>query len=322
MSRLSILIPFVGTTQLLEETLLSVLENRPEQSEILVVLGRRYDDPYQLGDEVRFVQAPPRAGLVGCLNLGIGMSRAEIVHVLACGTEVTDGWADWALSHFGDPQVACVAPLVLDSRTPGRVIAAGSDYLRGGSLQWLRPAPSVAELPAEPMPVLGPHTAAAFYRKSALERVGCFEAEAGDRLALVDMALLLKHAGFEALSDPHCQVRLSPAARDRAGAFRRAWDAERLFWRWASVHGWGGSLASHVATLTTEGMRGALRPSLLPWMAGRLMGGLSIGSHRRCRRRLRQAAEAVSATGAHGAPHFAGDAARSPRDSHATVSRG
>lgn len=319
MSRLSILIPFVGNAQLLEETLVSVLENRPEQSEVLVLLGRPYDDPYHLGDEVRFLHAPPRASLVGCLNLGLGMSRAEVVHVLACGTEVSEGWADQALAHFQEPQVACVAPVIVDSRTPGRVIAVGAEYLPGGTLRWLRPALSVEELPAEPLPVLGPHTAAAFYRKAAVERLGGFQS--GDRLTLVDLGLALERSGYRTVCDPGCQVRLAPAARDRAGAFRRALDAERLFWRWAAVHGWGRSLTRHATALTTEGVRGLLRPTLLPWMAGRLLGSLAIGQHRHCRRRLRQAAANLPAHTAPGAPHFDALEARTPRDTHTTVPR-
>ena len=38
-SRLAIIIPFLGNSQRLEETLVSVLENRPDDCEVIVVLG-------------------------------------------------------------------------------------------------------------------------------------------------------------------------------------------------------------------------------------------------------------------------------------------
>ncbi len=68
--RLSILIPALGIAEELERTLLSVLENRPEDAEVVVVDAFGYDDPYDLGSaEVRLihsdlaVSAKPRLGL-------------------------------------------------------------------------------------------------------------------------------------------------------------------------------------------------------------------------------------------------------------------
>ena len=55
--RLSIVIPAPGDESTLEETLVSVLENRPENSEIVVVLGFGYHDPWNVCEEVRFIQA-------------------------------------------------------------------------------------------------------------------------------------------------------------------------------------------------------------------------------------------------------------------------
>ena len=57
MPRLSIVIPVLGDPQQLDDTLLSVLENRPARCEIVVVHNRPYHDPYHLCEEVRFIQA-------------------------------------------------------------------------------------------------------------------------------------------------------------------------------------------------------------------------------------------------------------------------
>ena len=62
MPRLSCVIPAVGTTQDLETTLVSVLEKRPDDCEIIVVLNESYADPYGLKDEVRFVE------MIGAVN--------------------------------------------------------------------------------------------------------------------------------------------------------------------------------------------------------------------------------------------------------------
>ena len=66
--RLSIVIPAPGDEETLEETLVSVLENRPEDSEIVVVLGFGYHDPWSVGAEVRFIQAPIGSNRVACIN--------------------------------------------------------------------------------------------------------------------------------------------------------------------------------------------------------------------------------------------------------------
>ena len=68
---LSIVIPTPGDADALEETLLSVLENRPEGCEVVVALGCDYDDPWGIAEEVRFVRAPVGAGLVECVNAGV-----------------------------------------------------------------------------------------------------------------------------------------------------------------------------------------------------------------------------------------------------------
>jgi hypothetical protein len=131
---LSIIIPVAGSTQGLEETLLSILENRPADCEVIAVLGCEYDNPYGLEDEVRLVDAPGRETLE-CLVHGIAQAAAPIVHVVAPGVEVSVGWTDAPLAQFADPQVAVVAPLVLDGPQSRRIIAAGLSYFSGGAVR-------------------------------------------------------------------------------------------------------------------------------------------------------------------------------------------
>src|SRR5690606_41752343 len=64
-------------TTLFRSTLLSVLERQGTECELVVVLRTRYDDPYHLRGEVRFVDMPARAGRVECLNAGIAKSSAD-----------------------------------------------------------------------------------------------------------------------------------------------------------------------------------------------------------------------------------------------------
>ena len=129
MLRLSIVIPVLGDPQQLDDTLVSVLENRPANCEIVVVHNRPYHDPYRLSDEVRFIEAERGTALAECLNRGLAASRASVVHVLTCGVEVSAGWADVAFRRFGDPDVAAVGSVVLNRDDPEKAISAGASTL-------------------------------------------------------------------------------------------------------------------------------------------------------------------------------------------------
>ena len=63
MPRLSIVIPVLGNLDRLEDTLVSVLANRPADCQVVVVLDQPYADPYDLKDEVQFIELPGQGRL-------------------------------------------------------------------------------------------------------------------------------------------------------------------------------------------------------------------------------------------------------------------
>ncbi len=307
MPRLSIVIPPDKDIALLEATLVSVLENRPDDCQITVVLNDVYDDPYDLRGEVRFVQAPVGAGRVTCLNAGIVEGDSPFVHILACGVEVAPGWADEALARFDDPGVAAVAPLLLDRDDPDVVVSAGMSYRAGGAVQLLGRQAARAAVSQYPLAVPAPDTRAAFYRRSALDLVGPLQGKVDDRLAALDVAMTLEHVGLRCATEPQCRVYASASELPRANGFRRALEAERTFWRWAPRAGWPWSLVAHAAVVAGECCTSFPRPAMLAKLAGRTLGSLcfGIGSHRRNHRRVVQLAEQAQAPRhAPGKPHF------------------
>jgi GT2 family glycosyltransferase len=274
-SRLSIVIPALGKLDLLESGLVSVLENRPARSEILVVLNDEYDDPYDLKEEVRFVTAPVGTGLIESVNVGIAASVAPIVHLLAGGAQVTDGWTEAPLARFADPQVAAVASLVLDGRDSNLVLEAGVEYHPGGKRLPRMAGQSVEQLTAESTRVLGPAATAAFYRKEAVTALGLpFDPAVGDLLADVDLALRLREAGHLAVFEPASRIHYTPdqTASDRSFALARA--MERLFWRHAGSVGWLRSLSAHGLLVAAESSRCLIQPTNVSHLAGRLAGWL------------------------------------------------
>ena len=274
MSRLAIIIPHFGDTAALEETLASVLANRPAESEIVVVQGRPYADPYALGDEVRFVDGAQAAGVAAAVNLGVAAGRAAIVHTLACGTTVCEGWADAALSHFQNPAVGCVAPLLLDAESPETVLAAGTIYREGGDVRTLHRGKPAAELGPKPKKVTAPHAMAAFWRREALEAAGGAPVACNARVWNVDLGLSLRQLGFLTVLDPRSLVCAAAARAFPAGRLLAAMDSERLFWRWAPAVGWTRALAMHAALVAAEGFRGLVDLGIVARATGRTLGCL------------------------------------------------
>ena len=276
--RLSIVIPAADAAAL-EDTLVSVLENRPADCEIIAALGMPYDDPWNIGEEVQFVQAPTGTGMVGRVNLGVAMSRGEVVHVLAAGWKATEGWADAALPHFDDPNVAAVAPVGVAADDRGRVVAAGVRRTAGGRGVLTVPARSAervdsfrAEAVAAPA---APALEAGFWRVDVLSRGG-FATACGDELAAADMAALLSCAGECVVLQPESRVVWGQPAK-RPSSFVAGMNAERLFWRSLPAQAALPALMAHAFEIVRHAVATAPM-GMLPMLAGRLMALVQFGS--------------------------------------------
>jgi hypothetical protein len=299
---LSIVIPVLGDPRQLDDTLLSVLENRPANCEIVVVHNQPYHDPYHLGSEVRLIAAERGATMVECLNQGLAASGAPVIHVLTCGVQVCPGWADPALRRFGDPRVAAVAALVVHRHDRRKIVSAGLGYAADGTA-WRLERFDPSDAPADDPPdFCGPDTLAAFYRRLPLESRGGFSSWAGDSLAGIDLALALRRAGYRCVLEPRSVAHVDAAATYVEPAFRRGRNGERLFWRWAANHGRWSSLLAHAGLLAGQCITALWRPSLAVQLTGRAWGTLQLVFARR--RPAAAAASAIARPSVIAAPHF------------------
>lgn len=286
-SRLAIVISSVDSVEAFETTLLSVLESRPARTDIIAVHAHPYADPYQLQGEVQLIAAPVRSNYVTCANLGLRAATADVVHLLAAGCLVRDGWTEGALRHFRDPRVAVVAPLLLDLAEPTHAVSAGLHYLAGGARRSsTRFVADVHE--AGVAPILAASLAAVFYNRVTLNAVGLLGTDVGTELADMQLGLLLRQAGYQSLVDPTLQVRVPNAPLEQVGAYHRALYAERMFWQHAPTVGWFRSLLAHPLTVARELAAEIPRPSIVAALAGRVAGLLSLGSIRRRQQLLGQ----------------------------------
>jgi hypothetical protein len=279
---LSIVIPVLGQLKKLEDTLVSVLENRPSRCEIVVVLNEPYDDPYELAGEVNFIQAPLNAGLVDCLNLGVAASGGSIIHTLGCGAEVTPGWTEAALPHFVRAEVAAVAPRVIDRGNQAQTLSTGVGYRPGGAAWRLGFRQSIdTALPHMP-DYFGPDLLAGFYRKSAWEAVGGLCPEITGHLAGVDLALALHFADRQCIVEPNCRILADRCDMPEGERLGGGCNAERLFWRWARRMGWFRAGAGHAALLLNECLECVVRPATLLGLFGRAWESMLVPFRRRC----------------------------------------
>lgn len=155
--RLSIIIAHRGDVAALEKSILSVLENRPTGTEIIVAHNGSYPDPYSLGDELTLLEVDT-TNPVALANAGLRFSRSPVVYLLAEGASVSgDRWADDSLAKMaGDISLVALAP-GLD-----RVNWQTYDHLPGG-----------------------------FYRKHVLQALGGWNEHVAWENAAYELALLL-----------------------------------------------------------------------------------------------------------------------------------
>jgi hypothetical protein len=282
--RLAIVISATGSIELLESTLVSVLENRPADCEIFVALDREYNDPYDLAGEVQFVSGR-QSRLIDSVNQAIATTRAHFVHLLASGCTVSEGWTNPALGRFGDRRVAAVAPVVYDADDPARIVAAGLAYSASGRRTLV--AHGKSETPAS-VNLLGACSFAAFYRRAALELVGGLCPQLGLAQADVDLACSFRQAGMLAVVEPSSRVmaRLDFGAHE--SPFRQALHEERLFWRNLPEQGRLRAVAGHFGLAAWDVMRSFPRPAMAIKLAARGLACCQLGHYARRAGELRQ----------------------------------
>jgi hypothetical protein len=292
--RLSIIIPCLGGAAEFDSTLVSVLQNRPADCEVLVAHCEPYSDPYSLRGEVEFVEFPA-GSLVELINAALDATSGEVVHILGCGLEASEGWTTPALQHFEDQEVAAVSPVVLaaDRET---VFAAGIRWTLGGARHIITDRRIISRgsgrLRAK---ILGPLLTAAFFRRDVLIALGGLETTLGDQLADVGIGLAIQALGRLHVSEPASQVFHSAAdAHSPLSGFAAGRSVERLFCRSAAAHGWTLALALHALTITGDSLRQAPRLSALQSLAGRGAAWLELGALRAYEQRLTAANDRLS----------------------------
>jgi len=274
-----------------DATLVSVLQHRPADCEVLVIHSESYDDPYALGHEVRFIERRSDS-LAGLVNAGLEAARGQVLHVVGCGLEATEHWTEAALGHFADPDVAAVSPII-HANDGESLVAAGLAWTLGGARTVIRDSRIIsAGSGRRKASILGPTLAAAFYRREVLIALCGFDAAVGDELADVSLALDMRAIGRLHVCETSSKLiehRPRPAVASRG--FGSGLAKERLFWRHASARGLAVSLGLHAPSVASDILRQLPSLSVLSSLVGRCAALVDFGALERHERHLAAALE-------------------------------
>jgi hypothetical protein len=308
--RLSCILPVMDRVAEMEPTLVSLLENRPSDCEILLVLTVPYDDPYELGNEVRFLQAPPRSDTLAAINFALAKVESPFIHLLSVGLAVTPHWAERALAQFADPQIAAVAPVVHDVADSSKILSGGWEYDRlGGPWQIgsaelhesAVPDGAILAHPAKTAArsIIGPLYQAAFYRTMALELLGGrLPTACGATWSDVDLGLMLHYIGYDAVVDASSVVlgTANVVARTPALGYTSGRHHEQLFYRNSAHASWLDVSVRHPLQVLAELCGSVTQPRKLLQTLGRAStwtGSSTWKKHRASLEDSRRAAAAM-----------------------------
>ena len=229
--KLTIIIPYNGSPASLEETLVSLLENRPEKSEIIVVLNVPYENTYDLcEEEVRFAQNPEMSrSFESAVETAVKRTDGEILHIVPCGSLVSGGWADAARTLFhDDPKVTCVIPLL--RKTPGLVLTQGFHFSDAGDLLPVYGETVEVQKRTENSHV--PHPFGVFFRRESYAAAGGLDPSFGGTLAVVDLALKARKNGGKIVATAESSLTVPANMLYPDGPENTRRQVKRLFRRW------------------------------------------------------------------------------------------
>lgn len=291
---LSIVIPSQRRADLLRACLASVRCHAPAGTETIVVDDGSRDALVSRTAEsfpVRILRLERCRGFCVAANAGIHAATAPIIELLNDDTEVTPGWASAALACFADPQVAAVAPLVLNPAAngqPPRIDSAGDRYYLGGIAGKRGHGETLQAEYLQPGPVFGASASSAFYRRDVLLRVGAFPESFGAYFEDVDLSFRLHRAGYHIHYEPASRVlhhgSSSYGRRDRRLLERQSLNEELVFWRNLGGPPLRQALPRHGLVLLAKAWRRWEEGNLIPYLGGRLR---AIGEWARLRQHWR-----------------------------------
>ncbi|MCO8121477.1 hypothetical protein NHH03_06995 [Stieleria sp. TO1_6] len=252
--RVSIVIPLQRDDAAFEQTLLSVLENQTEESQVIVAHNGGYTDPFELGEEIDFVIARS-SNLIDLVRDAFDATHAPIVHVLGQGKTATADWLTDALDRFETADVAAVDPMIFDDDAQQSVPAGWVDTAG----RYCQPYSKAGRRGGPGKPVSGFFINSCFIRRRVLGDLLSAVAPAMNDPVAVSYAFgcLLRQAGWS-IATANDSLIHAPGLVSLASPS----DAQR---------------GQHLAAIRTRILPGEPGPSFTEMLSTALLGNGSIG---------------------------------------------
>ena len=271
MFRLSVVVPAVGCQDSVEESLVSLLTNRPHSCEVIVVCQDDYDDPYGLSDEVRFVRVTDRSpSWVTLANVGVRTAQGAYVNLVLPGVSVLEGWDAPAIDRLQrTARMGSIAPFMFDERDEQSDQAVIGLTYQAARPRRLRCVPISGREQDLPVRVVGPTSHCGFFRRQDLFELGGWDERLPNQFADVDLALRLRRRGLASVCDPgSCVVLREDLDESGSSTAAELREAEQLFWSHAGQVGpraWLGYAVSWLNPTTAPVRLGGVFRSRSSW---------------------------------------------------------
>lgn len=305
-SRFSIVVPIVGDVNLFEQTLATLLRDSGDDTEVILVHDGTYEDPYAIAGEVTLVDAQSRR-LSVMLNCAIDASTREFVAVVRPGVHLPEHWQSLVQPKFDAPEVASVAPLIVSSAEETEIVAAGLKTNYGFQRMLEGDGAKIADRVFQRLRPIGPTQWAAFYRRSALQRVSHFDRSVDDQYIDLDLSLTLKRLGYRCQLATDCVATIDrPVLITKQADRAHGLSAQRAITR----HGQGDSaIGRGLVSFAKEIICTPLQPNLFAQAMGRLAGMKARPGDRKFAAQIDQIKRTQSAVEKSGLNVFGTDAA-------------
>ncbi|WP_146391955.1 glycosyltransferase family 2 protein [Allorhodopirellula solitaria] len=271
--RLSIVVPYRGDGESFENTLASVLQHRPDACEVIVPHAGNYDDPFHLGDEVRFIETA--SSFTKQIGEAAAIAHGRFVHVLSDGYQATQDWTRSAFDAFEQHETGAVVPVV--RRSDSEEIVHAGWQRTGRSACDLIGAGSNSLASKQLRSVEGGFLSASFWRRDLLRSLTeSFRSDHAVEASMV-FGLLTRKAGWKSVCDPECTLRLSEDSTtgdDYASQVTRNHRRLQAIADHFGSGGWGKSLGRLISTTLSGGFGSAVARATAPLAANTIAASL------------------------------------------------
>lgn len=277
MTQFAIIVPAIGDQQVVDDTLVSVLENCDGRARVLVPCDADYEDRYDLSDEVDFHRCDlarelgnawkqrPFLAWTSLANEALYATQDPYVALMLPGVSMLPGSMDTVVEIFDSkPETASLSPVLLPADQDDTDATVAVAIPTG-----TRVAVSQSQLDQFGLHMIGASMMSGFFRTSALLAVGGWNTAIHPLVADVDLNMRLTEAGYEIHQTPFSRMIINSVPDLDFDRYRLARDSQIIYRQNQRSRGYSAALRP---TRVIREMLSNIGSGSIATMAGRIAG--------------------------------------------------